>query len=230
MAAAREAEAEERLDDKKNSELLSAAAKTLTADEAGDETSHILRQLSTEMHESEERGAEASEPIRAPTEASARRGRGASEEQDGDDDEDIDVARALRSAAQEVVREEQGQENNGDHTEDAYADDGADYSLSSDEGGSGGEGSGGEEEVDAEKDKELIQCCARGESSRVSKLLRGGARLLCRDGHGWTPMHWASSRGHVAVINELLDACPNSRLKRLVNTKDHLSGWTPLHV
>jgi hypothetical protein len=225
LAAAREAEAEERLDDRKNSDLLSAAAKNITS-EVGDETAHILRQLSSEIHQSEEKRTDNEEVSQATADSTSRRGMVA-------EDKEEDVARALRSAAQEVVREEETPERSGDHAEDTYGDGNIDvsngeYESSSDEGGS--EGSAEEEEVDTEKDKELIQCCARGDSSRVSKLLRGGARLLCADGHGWTPMHWAVSRGHIAVMRELLDACPNNRLKRLVNAKDRLSGWTPLHV
>lgn len=241
-AAAREAESEDREDDKQTEIKLSRAASSRSIENTGgkeDETARILRQLSSEMsHEEEKRGAR--DDVRKEDQEGSDKALNKSSSDDdkekskgrrGEEDDD-EVARALRSAAHEVAREEA---RTDDYADDTFDGNDARDDSSTDGGGSGDddEDADGEEggEAAAEKNKELIQCCARGESVRIAKLLRGGgARLMCRDGHGWTPMHWAASKGHVAVMNELLDACPNNRLKRLVNAKDQLSGWTPLHV
>ncbi len=122
-----------------------------------------------------------------------------------------DVEKILQEAAQEIQNEEK------------YSDAEASDSSQND--------SDEEEEVgDSEKNVELIICASQGNEKRVRWLLEHGASINARDRHGWTALHWASSRGHHEVVSLLLETAGSFRTKKYVNKKDELSGWTALHV
>ena len=46
----------------------------------------------------------------------------------------------------------------------------------------------------------LIRAAYRGKINQMKHLLRDGADPSGRDCHGWTPLHWAASKGHNEAI------------------------------
>eukprot|EP00522_Entomoneis_paludosa_P001502 CAMPEP_0172469562 /NCGR_PEP_ID=MMETSP1065-20121228/64066_1 /TAXON_ID=265537 /ORGANISM="Amphiprora paludosa, Strain CCMP125" /LENGTH=66 /DNA_ID=CAMNT_0013227273 /DNA_START=48 /DNA_END=244 /DNA_ORIENTATION=+ len=50
-----------------------------------------------------------------------------------------------------------------------------------------------------------------------------GANMEAKTNDGWTPLHWASKRGHLEVVRRLFDLGAN------VNKQD-ICGLTPLHL
>jgi len=93
-----------------------------------------------------------------------------------------------------------------------------------------------EDDDDMDQDKELNQTLMfsifndKVESVRIS--LKKGAYYFMRDRHGWTPLHWAASKGYIEIIELLLDHVKNSNksVSRYVNAQDKITGWTPMHV
>ena len=55
-------------------------------------------------------------------------------------------------------------------------------------------------------------------------LIRDGVDPNGTDRHGWTALHWATSKGHSAVLEVLIDNDSD------VNAADFINGWTPLHL
>ena len=53
--------------------------------------------------------------------------------------------------------------------------------------------------------RQLIDAAEQGNVERVGALLDQGVAVDFRDGGQWTPLLWASSRGHRAVAALLLD-------------------------
>jgi triacylglycerol esterase/lipase EstA (alpha/beta hydrolase family) len=43
-----------------------------------------------------------------------------------------------------------------------------------------------------------------------------------------TVVHWAASKGHAGILEDILTFC--SRSKYLVNITEKITGWTALHV
>jgi ankyrin repeat protein len=103
-------------------------------------------------------------------------------------------------------------------------------------------------------DRELRQAARENNLLEVSRLLSVGADVNAKDDHGETPLHWASQRGHVLVVIELLEhgadiestsfgrtplhcacrkghlAVVNELLSRGANTEEKdTQGDTPLH-
>ena len=93
---------------------------------------------------------------------------------------------------------------------------------------------GDDDDADPELDRELFVNVYRGNVRIVDKLLNSGARHNALDLHGWSPMHWAASEGHDDILELLIDHAKRrtsaAKLKRVLNLKDKLSGWTALHV
>jgi ankyrin repeat protein len=94
-----------------------------------------------------------------------------------------------------------------------------------------------EEDEEASYDKvvneSLLHACHQGKMNDVEKILRlSGVNIMFRDRHGWTPLHWAASKGHNEIIEMLINCRRNQRrkLKKFLNAQDTLAGWTPLHV
>ena len=78
---------------------------------------------------------------------------------------------------------------------------------------------------------ELCLAANHGNLNKIEKLLDLGARVSERDAHGWSPIHWAASKGHVDCISVLLAALPsNSKKRSAVNKTEIIAGFTPLHL
>lgn len=60
----------------------------------------------------------------------------------------------------------------------------------------------------------------------VSALLEHGASALCRESRGRTPLHLASSCGHMELLRSLLQGA--TRTDPLDSMLDY-SGYTPTH-
>lgn len=135
----------------------------------------------------------------------------------------------LFNAAEEVDNE-----YNDDHFDDGKKED--NVVVDDDDDDSDIDRDDGEDDDDDDQDPELNQelfvCCYRENVSQLKKLLRSGANPFARDRHGWTPLHWAASRGFNEVIEILLDARQDSgkSMPRYINSKEFVSGWTPLHA
>jgi ankyrin repeat protein len=71
-------------------------------------------------------------------------------------------------------------------------------------------------------DEELILAASANNRPEVSRLSSVGADVNAKGSFGWTPLHWASLKGHVHVVIELLGHGADIDVKG--------SGrWTPLH-
>jgi hypothetical protein len=105
-------------------------------------------------------------------------------------------------------------------------------SVSDDESVSSEDSEVEEEEGDPELNVQLFIACFHENVSQVRTLLSKGAWHFARDRHGWTPLHWAASRGYNEIIEILVDHRSASKkiVKSYVNAKDLITGWTPLHV
>jgi hypothetical protein len=88
------------------------------------------------------------------------------------------------------------------------------------------------EDGDKDLDNRLILACARPNYDAVISALKHGAYLFCRDRHGWTPLHWAASKGATDLVELLLEKRKKTgkKIKPFVNAADTIAGWTPLHV
>lgn len=66
--------------------------------------------------------------------------------------------------------------------------------------------------------------------SHTRFLLRVMTKPPAKDRGGRLPLHWAAFRGHLSVVNVLLDSLPSPMERwRAVATKDK-SGCTPVHA
>ncbi len=79
----------------------------------------------------------------------------------------------------------------------------------------------------ANLEKEIIKAAKAGAASRVKELLAQDASLIsARDADGSTPLHCATWKGHLNVVELLLSHGANVNAK---NNNDHW-GTTPLHA
>jgi len=103
--------------------------------------------------------------------------------------------------------------------------------------------------------EQLRRLCFHGKADELAQGLIRHTRvnLLEKDAHGWTLLHFAASRGKVECADVLLYAALTQEAsgggsesndsmglgdddemavsrRTLLNAKDSLSGWTPLHV
>jgi vacuolar-type H+-ATPase subunit I/STV1 len=96
--------------------------------------------------------------------------------------------------------------------------------------------SGSDEDDDVfndETNRELIFAIHNEKPDKVQSILRKGANLKYQDRHGWSPLHWAASKGNIEIIELLINhrrSVQSKRVKSLMNLQDKLAGWTPLHV
>lgn len=95
-----------------------------------------------------------------------------------------------------------------------------------------GEEHDNEEVVNPAANGQLIFACYRTDYDSVRSALKAGASISCRDQHGWTPLHWAASKGATDIADLLIEKREesNKKMKRFINAKDSITGWTPLHV
>ena len=70
----------------------------------------------------------------------------------------------------------------------------------------------------------FIRAAYKGQIKKIHKYLRDGVDVNGTDRHGWTALHWASSKGDIDIIEKLIFNEAD------VNCADHLNGWTPLHL
>ena len=70
----------------------------------------------------------------------------------------------------------------------------------------------------------FIRAAYKGHISKIHKYLREGVDVNGTDRHGWTALHWASSKGDLDILEKLV------MNEADVNCTDHLNGWTPLHL
>jgi Ankyrin repeats (3 copies) len=99
-----------------------------------------------------------------------------------------------------------------------------------DEEGESGSADRIESEEDTEYDAELLVAAYHGDVAKVVKLIRLGARYDARDRHRWTAMMWAAAGGYDDVIEALVGCVKRPLLRRYLNAKDNITGWTALHV
>jgi hypothetical protein len=146
------------------------------------------------------------------------------EEQDykkGGDDDDADVLKMLNDAGKEV--EDLHKETNVKIAKKVVVEEEIDHGVETDE----------DEEFDDDISQQLLHACHLGKLDKVEKLLdKSGVNLMYRDRHGWTPLHWAASKGNTEIMEELIRhrKRQNKKMKKFLNAQDELAGWTPLHV
>lgn len=87
-----------------------------------------------------------------------------------------------------------------------------------------------ENEEETEYDAELLVASYRGDVVKVIKLIKLGARYDARDRHRWTALMWAAAGGYDDIIKALLGSLKRPLLRRFLNAKDNITGWTALHV
>jgi hypothetical protein len=146
------------------------------------------------------------------------------EEQDykkGGDGDDADVLKMLNDAGKEV--EDLHKETNVKIVKKVVVEEEIDHGVETDE----------DEEFDDDISQRLLHACHLGKLDKVEKLLdKSGVNLMYRDRHGWTPLHWAASKGNTEIMEELIRhrKRQNKKMKKFLNAQDELAGWTPLHV
>lgn len=102
------------------------------------------------------------------------------------------------------------------------------------EGDDPDEGEDDEEDLNEEPElnRSLIYAVYDEKPEAVKTALKNGAYYFTRDRHGWTPLHWAASKGNEDIIDILVDHVRKQDKNVLwyINAKDTICGWTPLHV
>jgi len=102
------------------------------------------------------------------------------------------------------------------------------------EGDDPDEGEDDEEDLNEEPElnRSLIYAVYDEKPEAVKTALKNGAYYFTRDRHGWTPLHWAASKGNEDIIDILVEHVRKQDKNVLwyVNAKDTICGWTPLHV
>jgi len=70
-----------------------------------------------------------------------------------------------------------------------------------------------------------------GDIKAVQQAIKNGTvSARCKDRHGWTGAHWASSNGFDDILQLLLENIKKLSVKKFVDMKENISGWTSLHV
>eukprot|EP00644_Phytophthora_capsici_P016341 jgi/Phyca11/117914/e_gw1.34.64.1 len=63
-----------------------------------------------------------------------------------------------------------------------------------------------------------------GNKALFRRLLKAGADVELADREGFTPLHWASVRGYLEIVAQLIEISGAD-----INRQDAM-GWTPLHI
>jgi ankyrin repeat protein/regulator of replication initiation timing len=71
-------------------------------------------------------------------------------------------------------------------------------------------------------DIELIEAARENNAPEIRRLLSNGADVNAKNSGGWTPLHWASTNGHVQVFKELVEHGADTEVKSIF-------GWAALH-
>jgi ankyrin repeat protein len=95
-----------------------------------------------------------------------------------------------------------------------------------------GEDDEGDDEGDPDMNQTLMLAVFNERLEAVKTALRKGAKFNARDRHGWTPLHWAASKGYEDIMECLIDHAKSNHknVAKYVNAQDALTGWTPMHV
>ena len=147
------------------------------------------------------------------------------------DDEDGDSIRKMQQRKDDTVTGRESPSRHGDRADaqnnanypDSGSDEADDNKDDDDDGGSDDDG-------DAELNTELLLAVYHGDVKNTKKLLGSGAHYFTRDRHRWTALMWACSGGHDEILETLLNYVEKHKLKRYVNAKENITGWTALHV
>jgi hypothetical protein len=159
------------------------------------------------------------------------------------ENQDLEAAKKKEeqeSAAATAAAEEQAQQDEAEKEEDNDDNDADDDDDDDAEQGNECPALGGLKH-------ELVRAVSKGDASRLRRLIRGqdaegsGERLETSDlteldGHGWTLLHWAASKGtdgHIKCVEELVErgVCSgSSKGWTCLSHGDELCGWTPLHI
>lgn len=133
--------------------------------------------------------------------------------------EDRDIGQMLNDAAEEVL-----------HGLREFAD--VEKDLSDDEESSLGASDDADEDLRTQySDNNLFMISVyRRDMEAIDRHLRKGADVMHRDQHGWTALHWAAAKGFDDVLDVLIQEYRGNNMKRYLTCKDHITGWTPLHV
>jgi len=85
---------------------------------------------------------------------------------------------------------------------------------------------------DASLNQTLLFACYNDKIENVKLLLNKNINYFIRDRHGWTPLHWACSKGYEDIVNTLISHVIKLKrnLKVYINAQDKITGWTALHV
>jgi len=75
---------------------------------------------------------------------------------------------------------------------------------------------------DADNRNALMFAAETGQTETVSKLLALGSRCTDKDNNDWTPLHYAASHGHHAVVMTIVDRCVPEERANLVAMQDKL--------
>jgi ankyrin repeat protein len=136
-----------------------------------------------------------------------------------EDDESIDIGAKLNKAAEEVL---DGRREYEEETKPTEPESDPESPVVSDED---------EDEEREYKDNNLFMIsCYKRDIDAVERHLEKGANSMYRDRHGWTTLHWAAAKGFDDIAEVLISRFSGANLKRYVNCKDRITGWTPLHV
>ena len=69
----------------------------------------------------------------------------------------------------------------------------------------------------------LLEASAEGDLVEVKSIINKGASVNKADARGMTPLHWASARGHLDVVQALI-AAPGADMNKVDK-----EGHTPIH-
>jgi ankyrin repeat protein len=94
------------------------------------------------------------------------------------------------------------------------------------------ESSDGDEDDEYDDSQDFMFCCYRRRIDDMYRHLERGASIRSVDRHGWTTVHWACCKGYDDVLEVLLKEYRGGErnIKKCINQKDTLMGFTPLHL
>lgn len=81
-----------------------------------------------------------------------------------------------------------------------------------------------------ELDNALLTAALLGDNDKILRLIKRGADITAKDDNGWTPLHYASSKGNTQTCTMLMEeyAKTGENVQNLITAKDAY-GDTALH-
>jgi ankyrin repeat protein len=79
-------------------------------------------------------------------------------------------------------------------------------------------------------DNALIEAVKYDNSNKTKRLIKAGASITAKHEDGWSPLHFAASRGNTDICKLLMEeyAKAGGSTRKLINAKNN-AGKTPLH-